>query len=262
MSFLPPPMLTQRPHIVAHLDFLGAREKMRSPQDSEKFLQQINDIYTKVDSDLSRFVKAIQRTMKVRIFSDNILLAINPEQETNFFVDFIRMARFCTMFQLLALTKGLFVRGAITYGDFIANDVFVFGAALVNAYEAETTRAIYPRTIIDTTVFAQLPEHRRKIVVKNDFLSELLKCDFDGQWYVSPFGITPPHASFIDKTMYLKKAKESIFQEYKNSTKEEHKQKYFWLIQKFNEFCNRSQDYQDLRIPLSECDPNLTEVML
>jgi hypothetical protein len=200
--------------------------------------------------------------MYTRIFSDNILVAIELSRPENFFSYLLQTAKFCTMFQLLALSKGLFVRGAIACGDFIGNDIFVYGEALVNAYEAETTCAIYPRIIIDKTVWDNFPEQRYRTLNRHEFFQELFKLDIDGQWYVSPFGITPPTFQLQDKILHLGKVKDFLIAEYQNSKKEKYKQKYFWLIQKFNEFCNRHQDCQYLRIPLSECDPKFGEVML
>ena len=67
-------ILRQSPHIVAHLDFLGARNKMRSQEDRELFLQQIYDVFTSTDSQLARMAHSMQKSMYNRIFSDNILV--------------------------------------------------------------------------------------------------------------------------------------------------------------------------------------------
>lgn len=44
---------------------------------------------------------------------------------------------------------GWLVRGGITIGDFYIDDMFVWGAALVKAYELEEKIAVYPRVILD-----------------------------------------------------------------------------------------------------------------
>ena len=254
--------LKQTPHIVAHLDILGARKKMSSQETRYIFLQQINEVYTSVNSQLSAVTKHIRESMFLRIFSDNILVAKSfdrPEQRLGCVV---HIARFCTMFQFLALSKGLFVRGAIAYGDFVGNETFVFGEALVNAYEAETNRTIYPRVIIDSSVFNDTPPKMWYVLSKNDFLKGLVQCDFDGQWYVSPFAAMPPNSRLINKDRYLENIKENLFREIQKTTQEKHRQKYFWLVNKFNDYCQNNPEYEALQIPLSEIDSKIPEVNL
>lgn len=243
--------LSQTPHIVAHLDFLGAKEKMRSIEERDAFLQQIYEIYiATANNKLSNITKYMLRSMYSRIFSDNILVALPAGMDNYITGNFLRIARFCTLFQFLALTKGLFVRGAITYGDFIGNDTFVFGEALVNAYEVETSRAIYPRILIDNSVFDNLHIEISNIIPKNDEFKKIIKRDFDGQWYISPFGTMPKGFMLENYENYLSDVKKHIFGAYQNSKYEKHKQKYYWLITKFNEFCEENS-YNDQKIALA-----------
>ena len=245
----PPEQLQQTPHIVAHLDFIGARNKMRSQEARNNFLQQIYEIYTTTDSRLSMMTKRIRESLYYRIFSDNILVAAEIDKHGSNMACFVRIARFCTLFQFLALTKGLFVRGAIAYGDFVGNDTFVFGEALVNAYEAETDRAIYPRVIIDSSVFNTIVAPRFHNAMRHESIKGLFNLDFDGLWYISPFGVFPPNQCNAElNRKHLEETQNNILQEYQNSQKENHKQKYYWLINKFNEFCQNNPQYQDLQI--------------
>ena len=258
--------LKQTPHIVAHLDILGAREKMRSQETRDLFLQQINEVYTIVNSQLSAVTKRMRELMFCRIFSDNILVAkefnIATPPQNQFYERIIHIAHFCTMFQFLALTKGLFVRGAIAYGDFIGNENFVFGEALVNAYEAENNIAIYPRVIIDKSVFDNSHSKMWQFFRKREILNELFHYDFDGQWYISPFAAMPPSFQLKNKYSYLEKVKENLFREIQNATYEKHRQKYFWLVNKFNDYCQNNPEYEALQIPLSEIDSKIPEVNL
>lgn len=78
--FTPTPSdeLKQKRHVVAFLDFLGASEKMRSPEESDKFLLQIKQIYNSALSLVEERNKnsTINMTeIKVRIFSDNMVIA-------------------------------------------------------------------------------------------------------------------------------------------------------------------------------------------
>ena len=261
-----PELLKQTPYIVAFLDFLGAEAKMCSQQDRDKFLQNIYSVYTaaansrEVKTQLEKMTRSFRQPLFCKIFSDNILIAITPEAYDSFLLAFNLVARFCSAFQFLALTKGLFIRGGITYGDFAGNDLFVFGEALVNAYKIEQHRAIYPRIVIDNCIFEQFNPYQLQHFSTNEYWGKLLRHDFDGQWYISPFGENPPHFQLQDWDRNLKDAKDAIFNEYKNSEEEKYKQKCFWLIQKFNEYCDIHKEYQYLQIPLPQCDPKIAEV--
>ena len=73
--------------------------------------------------------------------------------------------------------EGLFVRGGISVGDFYINDDIVFGPALLDAHNAESKLACYPRIVLDAKAVKKLQKHmsgndtapqHSKILVDND----------------------------------------------------------------------------------------------
>ncbi len=64
-----------------------------------------------------------------------------------------------TKFSTDIATDGIFLRGAIVYGDLFHNGRILFGSAYQRAYELESTTAIYPRVIIDSSVYEVLHDY-------------------------------------------------------------------------------------------------------
>lgn len=63
-----------------------------------------------------------------------------------------------TWLQQALIWRGLFVRGALTIGDFHILDGLLYGQALVDAYRLESTRAIHPRIVLGTSAAAALEQ--------------------------------------------------------------------------------------------------------
>lgn len=56
------------------------------------------------------------------------------------------------------LDQGYFIRGAIVRGRLFHDDLFVFGDALIRAYDLETKVVRYPRIMVTSDVITQLPD--------------------------------------------------------------------------------------------------------
>ena len=147
----PTEQLKQTPHIVAFLDFLGASEKMTSAKDSNDFLKKLHLIYNDVIDVMTEKELSGEESVKIRIFSDNIVIA----KETSDYFDrnaIFEVFSYSCFFQAYALLHGLLVRGGISLGNFYMDDTFVFGEALVKAHEKESEQAVYPRIIVDKSI--------------------------------------------------------------------------------------------------------------
>ena len=121
----------------------------------------------------------------------------------------------------------------------------------------ETHRAIYPRIIVDSRFF----EHTRftgeiRAVKENTFFK-----DADGEWCVNFIGsiITDPENSL----RFLTEIRTAISQMYaENKDNLLVKQKYYWLINKFNELVKKA-GYERCAIPSTIYDePDTTTVLL
>ena len=90
--------------------------------------------------------------IKVKIFSDNILLCLKTENKQ---IEIIRLLTFLSLIadiQRSFITEyGLFLRGGVTIGEMSFNDDFVFGQGVIDGVEMEA-RAIYPRIILSRLI--------------------------------------------------------------------------------------------------------------
>ena len=236
LKYQPTEPLKQTPHIVAFLDFLGATAKMRSVKDNDNFLQEIYTVYNFANQILEQTEKKRENKLKIKIFSDNIVIAEkieNPLDLQSVFQTYTDVEQFALMLYSQALLTKNMMRGAISMGNLFINDTFVYGEALVAAYDDESKIANYPRIIVDKNIWEKFPRPDKE---------NLVQCDIDGELYLSPFwGI--PKISEYDKlkaNLLLNHIKNSIEAKYREISKKSNRfifPKYHWLANQFNQYC-------------------------
>lgn len=106
--------------------------------------------------------------IKVRIFSDNILLCEeidekNPEIAIYEVLSVIEKIEF-EQFKIGAL----FLRGSLVVDNLHFGENFVYGQALLKAYELESKTAIYPRVIVDDSVLKNIKKENTFILLDDD----------------------------------------------------------------------------------------------
>lgn len=238
--------LIQTPHIVAFLDFLGASEKMRDPAKNDKFLQMVNAVYT-LSLSISGKIKKydnIKNEIKVKIFSDNIVIAKEIEQIDNckdIFESYQDIEQFSLIIYTAGMMTGNFIRGAISIGDLYMNDIFVYGEGLLKAHDGESKIANYPRIIIDKEIFVMSQIDMWQTFTPPDKKNIILR-DMDGELYLNPFYGLNKIANG-KKTEIIKKLNtvhSYIIKEYKDLFSKNKKNvfpKLYWLAEKFNDYC-------------------------
>ena len=146
------PQYATETYCVAYLDVLGAKKFMA--ENSDKFLNDLNSIYFDAVNDVNATCFVTGKTVDIKIFSDNILLAIktgdDPEEAKGKISKILNVA---ANIYNNALWHGYLMRGAITVGDFFQNDVFVYGKALVDAVYMEENIAVYPRIVVNKLLY-------------------------------------------------------------------------------------------------------------
>lgn len=256
---LPPPKLKQSQYIVAHLDFLGAQDMMRSEKKRDWLLEQMKEIYT-TTADLMKDAPQVGKPMlETRIFSDNIIFVHKITTGHITFEDYQYVAWWAAFFQSYALLKNLVLRGGISFGKFCCDKMFVYGEALAKAYEIESKRAIYPRIIVDHNFFKNAHfTGEIRAVKENTFFK-----DTDGEWcvnFVSPAVVKDSREESQKILCKIRSAISEMYYENKNNPQV--KQKYYWLINKFNELVKRAS-YEQCAIPSTIYDePDTTTVLL
>ncbi|KAB5625415.1 hypothetical protein F7234_06380 [Pseudomonas putida] len=108
---------------------------------------------------------------------------------------------------------GVIVRGALAFGNIFHQGQRVFGPAMVEAYELESSKAIYPRILVSSEWLKMLNSNRL-IRSKNNTLKEevehilrLIRKDNDGEYFVDYIRaiqgeLDDPEAGYVE---FLKK---------------------------------------------------------
>lgn len=157
-------LFSQKKCLVAFVDILGVSAKIKN-----NATEAIQDVW----AFCHRILKATYKTkLKIKIFSDNIFLCEeideqNPVEAINDIFSALNEIE-TTMINL----NNSFVRGAVAVGMVHFEDNFVLGEALLKVYELESKVAIYPRIVIDESVFTYLEKN-----------APTIKKDFDGTYF-------------------------------------------------------------------------------
>ena len=137
-------------YCVAYLDVLGSKDIICNDKNNEH-LNILNMIFEDTISEVKIAKKIDNKDFFLKIFSDNIILAIKTENE-----DRTENIKFLLLLVSSIIDEfldyGYLTRGAIVEGDFFCNDTLVYGKALIDVVELEEKYAIYPRIIVQESV--------------------------------------------------------------------------------------------------------------
>lgn len=165
---------------VAFIDVLGSSKAIKNNANESS-----NAIHIAYDETIVQFKKYHSEHMnepKVDIFSDNIILS-NEIVEGKEERAFLSIIFFSALLQMNMWINNLLVRGGISCGDFFSDERMIWGNALIQAYKLEGQIAIYPRIIVEPEIAEII-----KSIMKPE-KGKLLCEDFDGIYFVDPFGI-------------------------------------------------------------------------
>lgn len=137
-------------YVVAFIDILGATNAIMKQTDAS--LDVIHKIYENAIKTFSKFQMADFKRPQVKIFSDNIVVAVPYDKDHRKNDALYAVAVMSSALQANFLAHGWLTRGGISAGDFFVDDVMVWGTALVRAYKLESTVAYFPRVVIEPTL--------------------------------------------------------------------------------------------------------------
>jgi hypothetical protein len=144
------------------------------------------------------------------------------------------LAMYAAFHQLVLAQAGLFARGAITFGPFYADEEFVNGPALNEAYKLESQAANYPRVIFSPSAMRALEETKDR-----DSLDPHIRVGDDGVPFVDYLEYilytTPDEGVGDDFTRHRDQIRERLARHQGDVRVE---QKYAWLA-----------SYHDARAP-------------
>ena len=139
-------------YCIAYLDILGATQKICNDKDFN-FLNHLNMFMEDAIQESGGGIFPKKEKIFVKIFSDNILLAIELKEN-----DKEKDHKMAVLFNTVAniynevLRYGYLMRGAIVEGEFLHNDIIIYGKGLVEAVHLEEKVADVPRILVKTNV--------------------------------------------------------------------------------------------------------------
>lgn len=178
-------------HVVAFIDILGSSEAIS--RDANSSLNIVHQAYKKSLEGFGNIFTGAQFQPAVKIFSDNIVVAVPCKDKQFEPVAFLAVAMMSAVIQVEFLKKGWLTRGGICTGSFFADDIMVWGKGLVDAYTIENTVAVYPRIVIDPALIG----HLRSFEELDAKTSVWLQQDNDGMFYINYINHYLNHASFF-----------------------------------------------------------------
>ncbi|WP_439880310.1 hypothetical protein ACSX1A_14235 [Pontibacter sp. MBLB2868] len=94
---------------------------------------------------------AAKQDRHVSVFSDLIVISYSNHKEY-FWWSIKELIDQLASLQDRLLSKGVLIRGGVTYGKLFHNGQICFGEGIIRAYELESREAIFPRIIIDKNI--------------------------------------------------------------------------------------------------------------
>jgi hypothetical protein len=155
-TYKPGGVPTLIPSAVLFLDILGTAT-FRDDDEAQAYLRQTHNAFAQAREQGDSQRGASEITVATW-FSDNLVMAMPTAGllEPGHVVD--HLAMYAAFHQFVLSQAGLFSRGAITFGLFYADEEFVNGPALNEAYKLESQAANYPRVIFSPKAIDALKE--------------------------------------------------------------------------------------------------------
>ena len=159
---------TYRKYFVVFMDILGYKNLVESVDKNEKKALQTIDrlehmIKKCINNTMTRVKNYSAFPVEYILFSDSLCIFVPIDESEddakkregysekyleNNYIKLNMLCRLVADIQLESLQFGIIYRGAISLGNHFSSKNLVFSKALINAYLAESTKAIYPRVII------------------------------------------------------------------------------------------------------------------
>ncbi len=132
-------------------------------------------------------IKGMKNPYAFKMFTDNIVIGfpIHGDAEHELGHTFYMVA----LYQLNMAVEGFFVRGGLDVGLHYMDNEIVFGDALIETYNMENKKAIYPRVILSENVNVLLQKHLRYYAEPFDAPQNIYVAkDSDGHLFINYLG--------------------------------------------------------------------------
>ena len=193
--------------VCCFIDVLGFKQHIKGlvdDNDTPNF-NAINNLYSSLKKlkELGEDAKFVNLGFEFSQFSDCIVISFNYENGSNLM--FILLSLLHAQIELVQ--NGFLIRGGISIGRLHHSQEFVFGEALVKAYELESNLAKFPRIILHRDVIDICKEFGDHHPTQEEkYLNQIILEDEDGQSYLNYFesAISEFDEPIIDTLTYIK----------------------------------------------------------
>ena len=255
--------------IIAFVDILGFKELVRNAKNegtSQKlftdFHQVLSTWFNRIeDLDKRMFIEGKKDSYKIRIFTDCILIGcpIRKSGRNSNFIEgcneFYEILSMLYIYQAEMVNHGYFIRGAIAVDELYMDDVIIYGNSVTEAYETESKQAKYPRIILSKSAEAMFMQIDKSFSNQEheNYLNPYLNRDSDGQLflnYLESIKIGESDYQFVGELEKHKQMVETNLSKYHDNP--HILEKYIWVANYHNCFCNQPPCYNDYRIDLTQ----------
>ena len=240
----------------AYFDILGFGNKVKD--EDLKFFEHYLEVlqveldYLNKEHDFDN--KEGKKRFELKIFTDNFVIGY-PWNHNDGEIELGDLFDVLSRIQLTFAQKGIFIKGAISHSKLYMDENIVLGPALIDSYQLEEQKAIYPRIILSETA--------KKVVKKHiGYYSDDAFCpqkksylkDKDGFYFLNylhylleNFDPDYPNYEYIQKQLILHK--NAVVKELKAQIKNHRVfEKFIWCAEYHNFFCDSflNPKYYDL----------------
>lgn len=251
---------------VAFIDILGFSSLVKESENDDNLFNKLTDILIQIredsfnilpsdspdtDKSYNEFVDSFPKTIT---FSDCIAIATKQSQLG---LEILINRLHLLLSQLLSLN--ILTRGALVAGKVFCDREIIIGPALLEAYKLESTVSIYPRIIVDDTVYSHARNTQLNRNNEKSYISNYIRLDNDSLYHLDILKLGPTWRFGKD---YYEKGKPSEFEWLskirgfivrelmKPKTNLNTYSKIAWMGTYFNDHLNRNPDIEVEPIPL------------
>lgn len=240
--------MSYQKRVCCFIDILGFKNHINETVDSADHfnIEKINSIKSVLSllKELNNETN-FSKSKQVTFFSDSIVISFRIDDDS----EFPLILNELMLSNIELINKGYLIRGGIATGFLVHDHNFIFGPAMLKAYDLESNKAIFPRIIIDKN---DLQQHSS--------LSELSSILSDDKDFYYIDYISKSNTFLDDPTNDIPKFLTQIKTIYEDNFNEKMstivKKKYLWLKKKVNHQIKIVQR----NVKNNDCDSQIMEL--
>lgn len=229
-----------RNSVVAFVDLLGYRKAIRQADTKKKASDLLELLRRALDNGYVHLRHPLwpdRRPWEVRAFTDNILVSYPIHGSGDSEMQSVLSS--LGSYQLEMIRNGFFVRGGIAVGELYIDQDLIFGLSSIQAYEAESKKAINPRIVLDKSALECVKKYLEIYgrIERSPESADLLQ-DEDGEVFLNYLQHTLVIGQEPGLLLEHKKMIEGRLEQFADCPRIW--DKYWWAAQYHNYFCDIS----------------------